>query len=235
MFRFLSQLLDSFIDLWFNPECPICFGPLISGILCCKCNPIQRITGRVCSLCGTPISVDLSRCGHCGEIENYPIEKVRSLLWFSDQSRVLVHLIKYQGRYEWLSIFLEQIKSMNLPFDLNGQVIVPVPIHLHKFIRRGFNQSEILAEALSKKFKLEISFGLKKVKETEPQSILNVNERRLNLNNVFVWEGRYPPPERVIIVDDIYTTGETIKSCATTLKRMGSKEVYAWTLFRTPL
>jgi len=235
MFRFLLRLLDSLIDLWFNPECPICFGPIISGVLCCNCNPIQRISDRVCSLCGVPISVDLSKCGYCSDLDDYPIEKVRSLLWFSEESRVLVHLIKYQGRYEWLSIFLEHIKSMSLPFDLNGRVIIPVPIHLNKFIRRGFNQSEILAEALSKKCKLEISLGLKKIKDTAPQSILNLDDRRLNLNNVFAWEGRYPPPEKVIIVDDIYTTGETLKACANALKRMGTQEVFAWTLFRTPI
>ncbi len=191
------------------------------------------IIGRVCERCGIPLTVKLDVCGECDLLKGNQVDKIRSLLWFTDEAKIIIHLVKFKNRYEWLEIFEDYLRGITFPFIEEGFTLIPVPIHRRKFLRRGFNQSEILLGIIGEKLQHPISFDLKKIKETKPQSLLGGLERKVNLYGSFEWDSKEPVPSKVIIIDDIFTTGETLKACARVLKSRGAEVVYAWTLFRT--
>jgi len=105
-----------------------------------------------------------------------------------------------------------------------------VPITKKRLIERGFNQSEILAQELAKNLNLKIFSGLVKIKETEDQAKIDFEKRLNNLKNVF--KITHLPPKKIILVDDVKTTGITLKECASVLKKAGAKEIIALTILR---
>jgi ComF family protein len=233
VFRFLLHLLDLFLNLWFYLICPICDRPAVQSGLCVACQPIQPLHGKLCQKCGAPLALTMEECGACLLAKNNHLDQVRSFLALTEQAKKVVHMIKYQGRYEWISLFSSHIQLSGYSSQLEDFTLVPVPISANKFCRRGFNQAEILAEMLSRKSGLALHHGLKKVKDTLPQSQLNKEQRRRNLKGSFEWISREKAPEKVVLVDDIYTTGETLAACARILKLRGTESVLGWTLFRT--
>lgn len=233
MFRFLSAWIDQLLWFLFAPDCPVC-GQLSScGGLCRRCEVICPITQQLCFLCGFQTINHQSICIDCEEKTNHPVERIHSLLWFNEEARRIFHLIKYQRRFEWFSIFEKTLEKTSCPEVFDGAKLVPVPIHPDKFLERGFNQSDLLAGILSKTWNMEISEGLIKTIQTLPQSQLGRRERLLNLKNCFSWERNRPVPKNIVLIDDVLTTGETLRRCGLTLKAAGAEHIYAWTLFRT--
>lgn len=233
MFRFLSNLIDSSLEILFSPSCPICKSPTFKVGVCEGCNPIRLIEGKICERCGIPVSVNLDFCGQCMDRTNQPLDRTRSALWLTEPARLLIHKIKFQKGYEWLNIFKNFLKEVPFPYLEDQLTLMPVPLHRSKFLKRGFNQSEILIEYLEQARAYEVSYGLKKVRETLPQSALGRVERRVNLSEAFRWKSSRPVPRNVVLVDDIMTTGATLNACASELKKWGAKRVYGWTLFRS--
>ena len=234
MFRLLSTFLDVCVVTCFSPFCPICLKEIKWGVENPCCEPVHFIESPVCLSCGSQTQDDNNICGKCFNAEPQLIDQIRSLLWYGESAKVLIHMVKYQGRFEWFNAFFECLNAQSFPFNTGGFHLLPVPIHRNKFLKRGFNQSEILAQYISNLTSVPISTGLKKLRETTPQSALNHEERKSNLQDVFVWDFKKPIPEKIILIDDIYTTGETLKACAKVLRALGVKELLAWTLFRTP-
>ncbi len=108
--------------------------------------------------------------------------------------------------------------------------LVPVPLTKKKLLKRGFNQAEILTEKIHQLTNLPIFNGLKKIKETKDQAELNFKERLINLKFAFKVERK--SPKNIILIDDIKTTGTTLKECAKTLKENGAKNIIALTILR---
>lgn len=107
------------------------------------------------------------------------------------------------------------------------EVIIPVPIHARKLRERGFNQAELLAQDMSGMLGIAMDTGiLKRSRYTRPQKELDDNQRIKNLENAFIIDKNVVQYKRVLLVDDIYTTGATIDSCAKALKEKGVEEVF---------
>lgn len=106
---------------------------------------------------------------------------------------------------------------------------------IQRFKERGFNQSEWLARKLAEVFGMKVDVsGLRKVRETPPQSTLSLHDRKINLCDAFEWNPKIAISSSVCLIDDILTTGETIKACQQVLRRAGAREIVAWTLFKVP-
>jgi competence protein ComFC len=115
-------------------------------------------------------------------------------------------------------------------YDFKDYSLAFVPVTKRKLIDRGFNQSEVLAEKLAKNLDLKIFSGLIKIKETEDQAKLDFEKRLNNLKDVF--KVKSVPPKKIILVDDVKTTGTTLKECAKVLKEAEAKEIIALTVLR---
>lgn len=137
----------------------------------------------------------------------------------------LIKLFKYNYITELAEIFAQIIKKGNFNFNWRGYTIIPVPLHPRRERERGFNQAEIIARIFAEKFGLEINTNLRRGVYTAQQAKLSKEARQKNLKDAFAFNAEKIAPEKVLLVDDVFTTGATTQECAKVLKNNGVKTV----------
>lgn len=144
----------------------------------------------------------------------------------------LIHLFKY-GKVETLARPLSELLLRALPRELNFDFVMAVPMHWRKQWKRGFNQAALLAEPVARRFGLKVSEHLRRSRYTRSQASLNEKERQRNLEHSFAV--RRPDQlagKRILLVDDVFTTGATLRAAAAALKAAGAARVSILTLAR---
>lgn len=229
-------LINKIIEFIYPAECVFC-KDILSGdsILCCNCwKKLNIISEPFCNKCGKPFSVntfEVFTCLFC--IKNPPAYlNQRILLKFNPISRKLIHNFKYYdmlhyGKYFAKLMFFSYVNKMN--FD----IIVPAPMHKMRRIFRMYNQVDVLAKYLSQHCnKTVINNVLLKSKNTKQQSLLTNKQRKTNLNNSFYIENKHLIKDKnILLLDDVITTGTTIKLCVDALLRNGAKSVIVSAIF----
>jgi ComF family protein len=147
--------------------------------------------------------------------------------------RELIHLYKY-GRIQTLSRPLADLLAAAIPLDERFDAVTPVPLHWRKQWQRGFNQSELLARAIARRRGIAVVPALRRARPTQTQAGLSNSERRKNVAAAFrcrravqTLAGR-----RVLLIDDVMTTGSTAAACARVLKQAGAARVVLATVAR---
>ena len=151
---------------------------------------------------------------------------------FEGSLQKLIHIFKY-GKVESLAAPLGRLLLCALPLDRRFDRIVPVPMHWRKKWQRGFNQAELLAQPVARRYGLPVSNDLKRRQYSSAQASLNERERRKNLADAF--EIRRPERvngKRILLVDDVFTTGATLRAATAVLKNAGAAHVSVLTLAR---
>ena len=226
-----KNLKDIILDMVYPRTCPFC-GRVPKGKenACRRCKVgLPYIQEPRCMKCSKPI-MDLEEeyCYDC-KSKNHSYISGKAVWICDDTMRTSISRYKYQGRLEYASVYSEEIaKYYGEWVKAHGDVLVPIPLHKKKYRIRGFNQAEILAEQLGEKLQIPVGNNwLCRRKNTLPQKELSDTERLKNLTKAFEvnWE-RFSVVKKVMLVDDIYTTGSTIESCAKVLYDAGVKEVY---------
>lgn len=152
---------------------------------------------------------------------------MKSLIYFADyEIPVIQKLIKF-GKFDsyhkiwnfFANIMLEDLKKL----DFKDFYLTYVPMTKEEIKQRGFNQTEILTKEISKKLNMQIFEGIKKIKQTKQQSLLKYEERFKNIEGAF--DCLTEAPKNIIIIDDVFTTGATLKEIAKTLKIKGAKNI----------
>lgn len=220
--------------LIFPLRCPLCGGlTAIKEPLCKDClqglrNPIS--TPR-CALCGIKLQFGTDRrCLGC--LKNPPV--VDALTVYTDytgKARKLIHLIKFRANRRLALLAGRLLSELPIPF---ADAIVPVPLSKRRLIQRGFNQSQVMAGAISEKTAIPVKNLLVRTKDTPPQSGLGRKERLKNIKGAFSLNDRDGLPRSVIVVDDVFTTGATVNEVARVLKKAGVHTVSALVFARTP-
>ncbi len=231
----VQTLASDLIRFVYPPECLVC-EEIISGdgpYYCEKCHSSATHLPRpLCFACKAEIDDIRRGCPNCRTYNPSPI----SLLWavgiFDEFHRPIVHGIKYSG-LDPLGIEMGEI----LAIDRMGvtdhlpeiDVVIPIPLHWSRAISRGFNQSEIvarpIAEHLGASFECDV---LMRVRRTSDQTGLNAAQRRENMRKAFeIVEPDAVHSKRVLLVDDVTTTGATLEEAATELRLGGCRNVYA--------
>ena len=199
---------------------------------------LQFLSDPLCARCGTPfeIAVDPEQvCGAC--LADPPLyDRARAALIYGDISRDLVLSLKYQGRRDGLSILGGWMANAGRDLLADADLIVPVPLHYFRLVRRGFNQSAWLAASLSRASGVKLSVdALKRTKSTPIQGGLSAEGRRRNVQGAFkVRSSREAriKGQKILLVDDVLTTGATAEACARALRRAGAACVDVVTLAR---
>jgi len=151
---------------------------------------------------------------------------------YEGRLRDLIHLFKYGG-IRPLGKVLGEWMALAMPREERFDRIVPVPLHWVKRCRRGFNQSELLARAIARRYGMPVSPVLRRVRATAVQAGLSHSARRANVEGAFrVRRGVSLEGLRVLLVDDVMTTGATASACARALKQAGARYVAVLTLAR---
>jgi competence protein ComFC len=152
--------------------------------------------------------------------------------FYEDELRKLIQLFKY-GRVQTLAQPLGRLLALALPRDIAFDVIVPMPLHWRKRWQRGFNQSALLAREMGRRIHVPVKHALRRVRNTGAQAGMTNAKRRLNVSGAFrarnanAFEGR-----RVLLIDDVMTTGATASSCARALRLAGAAHVTLLTVAR---
>jgi ComF family protein len=239
--HFFLDLKDAILDLIYPQSCPICQRPLEKGIkeVCEKCwNTLASLPAPFCPYCKSflehddPLSEHL--CPSLNKSEDRKILAVRSLGTFDEYYQKLVHRFKYDKKIPLgrrLAQFLGEMIAKDRYLSSYDQVI-PVPLHRTRQRERGFNQSAILAEGISQEANLSLIKGiLKRKRNTKDQTYLNAQQRSENVKGAFVVsQPEEVSDKKIILVDDVTTTGATLNECAEMLRKAGAKEIFAVTL-----
>ena len=226
--RSAQALPRAFLDLLFPPRCVACRSA--GEWFCAKCQSrIEKIKPPFCVRCGRPLQAESYSCG-C-KIAMH-VDGVRALAYFENEMRDAIHALKYDGRVELAPIFGLMLKDYLAVHPLDAGVIVPVPLHPDRERARGYNQSRLIANELGKQVNLPVlGNSLRRARATQPQFELNARERRANVRNAFIANTEVAGA-RVLLVDDVCTTGATMDECSIALRSMGAQTVWGLALAR---
>ena len=235
----LARLTLVIRDILFPPCCAACqarpFVPARNR-LCHDClESAMPIEPPVCTVCGRPFHGPQGTghiCGLC--IKDPPsFNTARSVFQYQGSVRTLIHRIKYNDDGYALSALSSMARERVLLDHLKPDMVIPVPLHSKRLRKRGFNQSLRLAGTIFPHIPQGIDV-LTRILNTKPQTELSMKERFRNVRNAFEVANSLPEGvETILLLDDVYTTGATVRACAKALKRAGAKEVHVFTVART--
>lgn len=235
-----TLLVESLLNLVFPPTCLGC-GEAVSSedqnlFLCGACeSKISPIARSICEKCGAPSADGLvSDCRRCPRFETY-YSHTRSAAAYTSPLRELIHEFKFRGsrrvRPLLIDLFLSGASRFLSPerFD----VIVSVPLHWWRRFEREFNQAEILGRALAEEWGVpHCPHAARRIRLTRPQSRLPGAWREKNIQGAFEPGRQTVAGARVLLVDDVMTTGRTLAECASVLIKAGAESVVGYTLAR---
>jgi len=220
------------VDVALPQLCASCREPVGSDGLCPACwSKVSFIAPPYCERLGIPFPYDPGPGVLSMEAIADPptYRRARAAVRFDDVARALVHALKYGDRLDLAPMMGRWMAMAGRPLTTDADAIIPVPLHWRRHWARRFNQSALLAEAIAKACGVPVVFGaLKRVKATPQQVGLSQSARALNVQGAFrvspsgkaAVEGR-----RLILVDDVITTGATVDACARVLLRAGAAHV----------
>lgn len=197
--------------------------------LCEKCK--LEINDNFCLRCGRHKIGIGDYCDECSE-QSLHFDEARSAVNYDGNAKRLIYRLKY-GNAKYLANTLSQyLLDVLLLSDWQAECITYVPMHKSRQRKRGYNQAELLARALAERIDLPCKNLLEKSVKTPNQAKLNRAARLENLKDSF--SAIVTPPDHVILVDDVMTTGSTADECSRVLKRAGAKVVYVLTFASVP-
>jgi ComF family protein len=209
-----KSMIDSLIELLFPARCAGCAR--LGALLCRDC---------------------------CAELVPYPagpqhlpatLDDARIAFLFQSPLREAVHQFKYQKTRRMAQPLGALLANHLSAHPLEVDALLPVPLHPDRLAERGFNQAEELASEVARILSLPlVTEGLVRVRVTEQQARLDARNRQENMRNAFQWRGTSAPPRRILLVDDILTTGATLAGCAEALRSAGAGAVYGLALARS--
>jgi len=234
--------LETALGFFYPETCALCGDERAdakSGYVGAKCwQQVRFIRPPFCERCGLPFDGDLTttfECTNCREMELH-FSSARSAVIAKTAVLEVIHRFKYQ-RQLWFEAFLADLLLREALPVLRGQkwdFIAPVPLHPVRHREREFNQAELLARHLSSGAKIPLNIKLlRRVSPTMTQTLLTREQRAKNMRGAFaVRRGVKLNGEKIILVDDVFTTGATTSACAKALKAAGAGDVCVWTVAR---
>ncbi len=233
-------MLRDFLNLIYPPRCYVC-QKRSEKPLCGVClASIEFIKPPICQKCGKPVLRTVERCLDCRG-RRISASEVRSVAVFDGALKEAVHALKYRhGRR--LAHFFAQFMAVSVDSYFSDiDLITFVPISRGKKRTRGFNQAELLARGLARQIEKPVKPLLVCTRFTMDQSRLSPAERRANVRGAFDLlrnteaSRRGIAGRKILLIDDVYTTGSTVNECAQVLRRAGAHEVRVLTLARAVL
>jgi ComF family protein len=239
----MADILDTILHWVFPVDCAACGGPATERRLpffCRSCwSSIRPIEDPMCPRCGRPFDSPLALAyspGHlCGPCRDKPprFDRALSPYRYEGVLEQAIRLFKYRRRDALATPLADLILvwANRLP---PADLVVPVPLHPRKLRAREFNQSLLLADRIACRLSLPLSFEhLVRIRDTQPQTELDRREGMRNVRRAFaVRKPTGLENQRVLLVDDVLTTGATVNDCARALRRAGAKSVCVLTLAR---
>ena len=232
------------LDLLYPPRCPVCDGlrPIGAPRAHVKCRgKLTPVGADTCMRCGKPVPEGAAEyCYDCSAKGESSFERGVSVFLYEGEIRESMVRFKFHRREEyapWYAAELLAAQGTTL-CGFGAEAVIPVPVHRRKMRNRGYNQAERIARELAYELELPMYADyLRRNRFTVPQKELSNHERVRNLMRALEpgWQAewlkrQHKTPRRVILVDDIYTTGSTLEACSSVLKATGVEHVMVATI-----
>lgn len=235
----VKTILEKAINILFPHRCFSCFEVVEDqdGI-CASCwQKLTFVTKPICKKCGTQFSISIDEdflCPACIQ-DSAHFTCGRHLLKFDEHSKKLIHAFKYHDKTILANFFARLLYNKHQELMQGYDMIIPVPMHRWKRVLRMYNQAELFAKALTGYSSIPTCLDiLKKTKFTKSQVSLRRKDRYKNLNNtISISQGGNIRGKNIILVDDVMTTGITLKICANLLKEAGARNILMFSIART--
>jgi ComF family protein len=234
------------LDLLLPAQCLAC-RDLVGepGRLCSRCfREAHLLAAPLCLVCGLPLAGAVAISGRpqldftCGRCLADPpaYKRARAVFAFGDVAKRLVHDLKYHDRLEGRASFGDWLARAGAEILATADLLVPVPLHYFRLVRRRYNQAAVLAAAVSKVSAVPAApLALKRVRATASQTGLSPEARMRNVKDAFAIRERFRARIKnahIVLVDDVLTTGATAQACARAALKAGAREVSVLTLAR---
>lgn len=222
--------LTFILNMLFPPICPICHGLMsdANGICPVCFSKMRFITDPLCDKCGRPMEVPGYETPCCAECLKKPQSwrRARAVVVYNDISKQLILPFKHADKMQ-LTPVLTRFMLIQKEFIAEHDLIVPVPLHWRRMIKRRYNQAALLAHHISKQTGIAFDpCAVKRIRPTTPQGHLSPDERRRNVKNAFrVSLKSNVAGKHVLLIDDVMTSGATASGCAKVLLANGAASV----------
>lgn len=229
-----EKISSKFLNILYPRRCPVChdIAVPVGQKICTTCrDKLRPAKDPRCYKCSKPLSSqNREYCNDCSRPRQF--DEGMGIFLYGSVLQESLFWLKYGKRQEYGTFYgqfaafysREKIKVWGI------QVVIPIPLHRKKMEKRGYNQAALIADAMGKKLNLPVNKKiLRRISDTKPQKNLGAGERKKNLRNAF----RVVKPftyKRILLVDDIYTTGATVEAAAEVLKQAGAEKVYFLTV-----
>lgn len=227
----MTGLLTEAVNLLYPRRCPLCQGILTerTAHICSSCRgkavPIRE---PKCKKCGKPLRDSAQEyCGDCSSKEHF-FTKGWAVFPYEKEIKQSVYQFKFHNKREYSTFYTSEMVRLygEEILRFHPDMIIPVPMYRRKKRKRGYNQAELLARGVGKALDVFVDCKtLLRVQNTTPQKELSRREREINLKNAFKTVGDAVKLKKVLLVDDIYTTGATADAAAWALLSAGALEV----------
>ncbi len=221
-------------DLFFPPRCVGCARA--GFVFCHPCAQlVAPVVAPICPHCGRPQSKPVELCWSCQLGERDSLSLVRIATLHSHPLRSAIHALKYERQPElaaplarYLVAVAQQPPWLEILPYINA--VIPVPLHAQRLAERGYNQSALLAGEFSERVGLKMAESwLRRARQTRSQVGLNAAERQQNVADAFLADS-VAAGKRLLLIDDVFTTGSTLAACAQALRQAGAAAVYGLVL-----
>ena len=236
----LRRFARSAIDLLLPPQCPVCNALVeTEGVLCAECWPKVEFLGPPqCAACGMPFAFDMGEqalCGACAR-ERPAFARARAVMAYGDVSRKVILAFKHGDRTDTAPALGRWLRRAGAELVRDAEVVAPVPLHWTRLFERRYNQAALLAHAVGRQAGLPVIADLlQRRRRTKPQVRMGPAARKRNLRGAFRVNARRlagVAGKRVLLIDDVMTTGLTAALCAKALLAAGAAQVDVLTVAR---
>lgn len=228
--RAAAKAYEGVLQLLFPLRCPVCDDIVTPAgeRICLGClKRLRLLTPPWCMKCGKKLAQEGEFCADCRR-RAHLFTRGRALYSY-ESAAASIYRFKYGGRREYAEFFGEQMAEYLGEFirSVRPEALIPIPLHRRRLAARGYNQAELLARAVGRRTGVPVwADYLVRVKNTVPLKYENPKERQNNLKKAFNIARNDVKLKRVILIDDIYTTGSTMDEAAETLRGAGAEEIY---------
>jgi len=227
------HLIWTAIDWVYPPACGGCEKPGVRWCPDCQAQ-ITRPDPRRCPLCNQP-QPNGSICQACQQ-SNPGCEDIRSWAIFQGPMREAIHRLKYKGDIGLSETFTTKLVEFLVELGWNVDTVAAVPLSRQRFKQRGYNQAGLLGWPLAKALRVSFaSQAIVRIRDTGTQVGLSFRERRENVSGAFRADPRLVRGKRVLLIDDVFTTGATLQACARAFLEAGADSVHGLTLAKAPV
>ena len=231
----VHKIISSIKSLIYPPKCVLC-GKVLEDKeldnLCEKCK-YYVLNQQTCQKCGRPYNMGKERCLFCENEDLSYIERIIALFPYKEVCRESVLRWKYKGLRKYAKLYAKLfVYDLKILDKISIDGLIPVPIAPSRLKKRGFNQALDLANEISNLTGITVYDCLERQKNTKPQSQCNRSERLKNIIGTINLKGEasdYPELKQIAIIDDIYTTGATVKECIKVVRknlRLKNENIY---------